>query len=70
MNMAEIWATRGVGACGGVASKTPPLDKLAQGMMRYGHAYDQPLYTPTWVKIMIGLLNCPNFCDTSTMKFI
>lgn len=46
---------------GGSSYQTPHLDKLAQGGMRFTHAYSQPLCTPTRVQIMTGRYNHRNW---------
>lgn len=50
-----------LGVNGGESYKTPNLDKLAAGGMRFDHAYAQPLCTPTRVQLMTGQSNARNY---------
>lgn len=50
-----------VGANGGTSYKTPHLDKLAAGGMRFTNCYVQPLCTPTRVQLMTGKDNVRNY---------
>jgi arylsulfatase A len=50
-----------LGVNGGESYKTPNLDKLAAGGMRFDHAYAQPLCTPTRVQLMTGQSNVRNY---------
>lgn len=59
--MADDMGYECVGANGGTSYKTPVLDKLAAGGMRFDHCYVQPLCTPTRVQIMTGLYNQRNY---------
>jgi arylsulfatase A len=59
--MADDMGYECVGANGGTSYKTPFLDKLAAGGMRFQHCYVQPLCTPTRVQLMTGLYNQRNY---------
>lgn len=49
-------------SCYGCADyRTPHLDGLAAGGLRFTHCYSQPLCTPSRVKIMTGRYNCRNY---------
>ena len=50
-----------VAANGGTSYRTPHLDKLAAGGMRFEHCHVQPLCTPTRVQLMTGLYNVRNY---------
>lgn len=50
-----------VGANGGTSYKTPHLDHLAAGGMRFERCYVQPLCTPTRVQLMTGQYNVRNY---------
>lgn len=56
------------GAYGGTSYQTPALDRLAEGGMRFDHAYSNPVCTPTRVKIMTGLRNVRNYASFSVLK--
>lgn len=51
------------GCYGGKSYKTPVLDELARGGMRFEHCYSQPLCTPSRVKIMTGQYNFRNYIN-------
>lgn len=59
--MADDLGIEGLGCYGGDSYKTPRLDQLAAGGMRFTHAYSQPLCTPTRVQIMTGKYNHRNW---------
>ncbi len=50
-----------LGCNGGTSYKTPVLDRLAAGGMRFEHCYAQPLCTPTRVQLMTGIYNVRNY---------
>src|SRR5438105_12816444 len=50
-----------VGADGGTSYKTPNLDRLAAGGVRFERCHVQPLCTPTRVQLMTGLYNVRNY---------
>ena len=50
-----------LGAYGGTSYKTPHLDRLAAGGMRFDRAYAQPLCTPTRAQLMTGQYNIRNY---------
>lgn len=50
-----------LGAYGGTSYKTPHLDKLAAGGMRFDYCFSQPLCTPSRVELMTGLYNQRNY---------
>lgn len=59
--MADDFGYECVGANGGTSYKTPNLDKLAAGGMRFEHCHAQPLCTPTRVQLMTGQYNVRNY---------
>ena len=59
--MADDFGYECVGANGGTSYKTPTLDKLAAGGLRFTHCYSQPLCTPTRVQLMTGKYNVRNY---------
>jgi len=59
--MADDVGIEGFGCYGGSSYKTPHIDKLAKGGLRFTHAYSQPLCTPTRVQIMTGRYNHRNW---------
>ncbi|HOW71037.1 MAG TPA: sulfatase-like hydrolase/transferase [Phycisphaerae bacterium] len=52
-----------IGANGSTSYKTPVLDRLAAGGMRFEHCYVQPLCTPTRVQLMTGIYNVRNYIN-------
>jgi len=50
-----------LGCNGGTSYRTPNLDKLAAGGIRFTHAYAQPLCTPTRLQLMTGQYNFRNW---------
>lgn len=50
-----------VGANGSTFYKTPNIDRLAAGGIRFRHAYSQPICTPSRVQIMTGRYNARNY---------
>jgi len=50
-----------IGANGGTSYRTPELDALAAGGVRFEHCYAQPLCTPTRVQLMTGAYNVRNY---------
>ena len=56
-----------IGANGGTSYKTPILDGMAAGGMRFTHGYAQPLCTPTRVQLMTGLSNARNYLNFGKM---
>ena len=59
--MADDVGIEGFGCYGGSSYETPHIDKLAEGGLRFTHAYSQPLCTPTRVQIMTGRYNHRNW---------
>lgn len=59
--MADDMGYECVAANGGTSYKTPNLDKLAAGGVRFEFAYAQPLCTPSRVQLMTGLYNQRNY---------
>ena len=47
--LADDIGIEGFGCYGGTSYRTPHIDKLAAGGIRFTHAYSQPLCTPTRV---------------------
>ena len=50
-----------IGANGGTSYKTPYLDEMAQGGIRFENAHVMPLCTPTRVSLMTGKYNFRNY---------
>src|SRR3954447_12722381 len=61
--MADDLGYETIGANGGTSYKTPTLDRLAAGGMRFTQCYVQPLCTPTRVQLMTGKYNVRNYID-------
>lgn len=61
--MADDMGYECVGANGGETYKTPHLDKLAAGGMRFENCFGQPICTPSRVKIMTGISNARNYVE-------
>jgi len=59
--MADDLGYECIGANGGESYKTPNLDQLAAGGMRFEHCFVQPLCTPTRVQLMTGMYNVRNY---------
>ena len=59
--MADDLGIEGLSCYGSDSYKTPRLDELAAGGIRFSHAYSQPLCTPTRVQIMTGKYNHRNW---------
>ncbi len=59
--MADDVGIEGLGCYGGISYRTPALDALAEGGLRFTHAYSQPLCTPTRVQLMTGKYNHRNW---------
>ncbi len=59
--MADDMGYECVGANGSQFYKTPNLDRLAAGGIRFEHAYSQPICTPSRVQIMTGRYNGRNY---------
>ena len=65
--MADDLGYETIGANGGTSYKTPTLDKLAAGGVRFQQCYVQPLCTPTRVQLMTGKYNVRNYIDFGNM---
>lgn len=61
--MADDMGFECVGANGSTHYKTPNLDRLAAGGLRFRHAYSQPICTPSRVQIMTGRYNFRNYVE-------
>ena len=61
--MADDMGYECLGCNGSTQYKTPNLDRLAAGGIRFEHCYSQPLCTPSRVKIMTGQFNFRNYED-------
>lgn len=59
--MADDMGYECLSANGSLDYKTPELDALAAGGVRFEHCYAQPLCTPSRVKLMTGLSNKRNY---------
>src|SRR5262249_47553534 len=56
-----------LGCDGSDSYKTPNLDKLAAGGIRFDRCQVQPVCTPTRVQLMTGLSNARNYIDFGNM---
>src|SRR5688572_31952236 len=65
--MADDFGYEAVSANGGESYRTPSLDRLAAGGMRFEHCHVQPLCTPTRVQLMTGIYNIRNYVDFQVM---
>lgn len=65
--MADDLGYECIGANGSTSYKTPVLDRLAAGGVRFEHCHVQPLCTPTRVQLMTGLYNVRNYTDFGAM---
>lgn len=65
--MADDFGYECVAANGGESYKTPNLDRLAAGGMRFENCHVQPLCTPTRVALMTGLHNVRNYLNFGTL---
>lgn len=59
--LADDFGYECVGANGGGSYRTPQLDRLAAGGLRFTRCFVQPLCTPTRVQLMTGLYNVRNY---------
>ena len=59
--MADDFGYECVTANGGESYRTPHLDRLATGGLRFTHCYVQPLCTPTRLELMTGRSNARNY---------
>lgn len=65
--MADDLGYETIGANGGTSYRTPVLDKLAAGGVRFDQCYVQPLCTPTRVQLMTGAYNVRNYITFGKM---
>lgn len=65
--MADDLGYETIGANGGTSYRTPVLDQLAAGGVRFEHCYVQPLCTPTRVQLMTGAYNVRNYITFGKM---
>lgn len=65
--MADDLGYETIGANGGSSYRTPVLDRLAAGGVRFRQCYVQPLCTPTRVQMMTGAYNVRNYITFGTM---
>jgi arylsulfatase A len=65
--MADDLGYETIGANGGTSYKTPVLDGLAAGGVRFDNCFVQPLCTPTRVQLMTGAYNVRNYVDFGQM---
>lgn len=65
--MADDFGYECVTANGGQSYRTPHLDRLAAGGMRFEQCHVQPLCTPTRVQLMTGLYNIRNYRNFGTL---
>lgn len=66
--LADDLGVETLGAYGGVSHKTPVLDRLAAGGVRFDHAHAQPLCTPTRISLMTGKYNWRNWHSFGILK--
>lgn len=59
--MADDFGYECLGVNGSTSYKTPAIDRMAAGGMRFTHCYVQPLCTPTRVQLMTGMYNIRNY---------
>ncbi len=59
--MADDVSWEAFGSYGGEDYRTPHLDRLAAGGMRFNHAYSTPICTPSRVMLMTGKHNFRNY---------
>ena len=65
--MADDLGYETLGTYGGTSYKTPVLDKLAAGGVRFDQCFVQPLCTPTRVQLMTGIYNVRNYINFGNM---
>lgn len=65
--MADDFGYECVGANGGESCRTPNLDRLAAGGLRFENCHVQPLCTPTRVQLMTGKENVRNYLNFGTL---
>jgi arylsulfatase A len=65
--LADDFGYEAVTANGGQSYRTPNIDRLAAGGMRFEHCHVQPLCTPTRVQLMTGIYNIRNYVDFQLM---
>lgn len=56
------------GCYGSRQYRTPNIDRLARGGVRFEHCYSQPLCTPSRVKLLTGLSNARNYSAFSILN--
>ncbi len=66
--LADDLGVETLGAYGGVSYKTPVLDRLAAGGVRFDHAHATPLCTPTRISLMTGKYNWRNWHSFGILK--
>src|SRR6187402_3115308 len=66
--MADDFGFECIGANGSDSYKTPNLDRLAAGGMRFENCHVQPLCTPTRVQLMTGQYNVRNYVEFGFMQ--
>src|SRR3982750_1321944 len=65
--MADDLGYETIGANGGTSYRTPTLDRLAAGGVRFTHCFVQPLCTPTRMQLMTGKYNVRNYVTFGEM---
>ena len=65
--LADDFGYECVTANGGQSYRTPNLDRLAAGGVRFEHCHVQPLCTPTRVQLMTGRYNVRNYLRFGTL---
>ncbi|MBL9201352.1 MAG: sulfatase-like hydrolase/transferase [Opitutaceae bacterium] len=65
--LADDFGYECVGANGGTSYRTPHLDRLAAGGVRFERCFVQPLCTPTRVQLMTGIYNIRNYINFGNM---
>lgn len=66
--MADDFGYECVTANGGQSYRTPHLDRLAAGGVRFEQCHVQPLCTPTRVQLMTGRYNVRNYVNFGTLQ--
>jgi arylsulfatase A len=65
--MADDLGYETIAANGGTSYKTPNLDRMAAGGVRFTHCYVQPLCTPTRMQLMTSKYNVRNYVNFGEM---
>ena len=66
--MADDQGYETIAANGGTSYKTPNIDRMAAGGMRFENAYAHPLCTPSRVALMTGQYNFRNYTSFGELR--